>query len=152
MTTRSHLASRLSSTSTSSAGVLLALCFLLIGFATFLVISNSHNWPHLAYILLLTALQVYYATFYQVSLLGNKLTITRLFSPTIQYEAHEFVNFQQSRTRRNGMQIHFTDGRSFAFLPELKTTSWSIYSILPEVFIKHRTREIKLATSSGSVK
>ena len=152
MKTRSHLASRLSSTSTSSSGVLLALCFLLIGVATFLVISNSHNWPYLTHILLLTALQAYYATFYQISLLGNKLTITRLFSPAIQYEAHEFVNFQQSSTRRNGMQIHFTDGRSFTFLPELKTTSWSIYSILPEVFIKHRTREIKLATSSCSAK
>ncbi len=148
MKPHSRLETRLSSTSTTGSGVLLVLCFLLLGVTVFLTISNFHNWPHLACTLLLTVIQTYYATFYQVSLAGDTITITRLLSPTVQYKAQEFIDLQPSNARRHSLQIRFTDGRSFIFLPQLKTTSWSIYSILPEVFIKHRTREIKRAAGA----
>jgi hypothetical protein len=139
--------SRLSSNSTTASGALLALSFLLIGFTLFLAFSASRNWPYVVWSILLAAQQGYHAIFYQVSLSGNRITVARLFTFTSHYTAQEFTSLQQSNAYEKPMQISFTDGRSFAFSPKLKTSNWSIYSILPEVFIKHRTREIKRAAS-----
>jgi hypothetical protein len=138
----------LSADTTAAAYGYLIVTVLLLPLAYVLAVQAPYGWAYLVYYLLVAARLIYQLTFHQVALLNGTLIISRVFTKTRQYPAHEFITLEETKAHGKPLRISFSDGRSFSFLPQLKTSIWSMRYIIPEVFIKHRTREIKMAAIS----
>lgn len=129
----------------------LAAIGLLLPVACVLARQLPYGWVYLGYYLLIATRLIYQLTFYQVTLLNSTVVISRVFTTIRQYPARDFVALEEVKAYGKPLRIRFSDGRSFTFLPRLKTATWSIHYLLPETFIKHRTREIKLAATSTPI-
>lgn len=123
----------------------LAVTGLLLPVACVLAVQLPHGWAYLVSYLLVAARLIYQLAFYQVTLLNDTLVISRFFTKPRQYPARDFIALEEVKAHDKPLRLSFSDGRSFAFLPRLKTSTWSIHYVLPEIFIKHQTRAIRLA-------
>jgi hypothetical protein len=139
---------QLSADSVPAAYGYLAVIALLLPVACVLAVQAPHGWAYLVYYLLVAVRLVHQLTFHQVALLNGTLVVSRVFTKTRQYPARAFVALEETKAYGKPLRISFSDGRSFTFLPRLKTATWSVHFLLPEVFIKHRTRDIKRVATS----
>jgi len=136
---------QLSADTTAAAYCYLTVTGLLLPLACALAVQAPYGWAYLVYYLLIAARLIYQLTFHQVALLNGTLIISRVFTKTRRYPAHEFVALEETKAHGKPLRISFSDDCSFSSLPRLRISIWSIRYIIPEVFIKHQTREIKMA-------
>jgi hypothetical protein len=139
---------QLSADSVAAAYGYFAVTGLLLPVACVLAVQLSYGWAYLVSYVLVTARLIHQLTFHQVALLNGTLVVSRVFTKTRLYPAHEFVALEETKAYSKPLRISFSDGRSFTFLPRLKTSTWSIRYLVPEIFIKHRTREIRMAANA----
>jgi hypothetical protein len=136
----------LSADSPTTTYLTLGGSFILIVVILLLVGLSDEVWPTAMYVLwslLVIGRAVHRLTFYQVTLTGNTLLLTRIFSQPVSYSAACFVSIESVAVHGKPLRMCFKDGHSFKFLPKLKSNDWSIYYMQPADFIERWSRIIK---------